>query len=55
MGKEKMMAANIIVPVIVAVAFVVLVLLAASIRVVKQYERGVHFRLAASSRCAIPD
>jgi regulator of protease activity HflC (stomatin/prohibitin superfamily) len=39
------MAANIIAPVIVAVAIVVLVLLATSIRVVKQYERGVHFRL----------
>jgi regulator of protease activity HflC (stomatin/prohibitin superfamily) len=31
--------------VIVAVAVVALVLLAAAIRVVKQYERGVHFRL----------
>jgi regulator of protease activity HflC (stomatin/prohibitin superfamily) len=39
------MAANVTVLVIFVVAVVALSLLAASIRVVKQYERGVHFRL----------
>jgi regulator of protease activity HflC (stomatin/prohibitin superfamily) len=39
------MAANVSVLVIFVVAVVALSLLAASIRVVKQYERGVHFRL----------
>jgi regulator of protease activity HflC (stomatin/prohibitin superfamily) len=39
------MAANLTAMVIVLVVVVALSLLAASIRVVKQYERGVHFRL----------
>jgi len=39
------MAASITALVIVAVAVAALVLLAAAIRLVKQYERGVHFRL----------
>jgi len=39
------MATHAVVAVAVAAAVVIALLLASSVRVVKQYERGVHFRL----------
>ena len=40
-----------LVAVIVVVALLALILLALSLRIVKQYEEGVLFRLGASSAC----